>query len=154
LSADAAIHATGLAFAVVGTGWLIVEADRLAGFQNAAVWIYGAGLITMFAISATYNIWPVGSAKLMLRRFDHSAIYLFIAATYTPFIVQTAQSALLVAIWSCAFVGVILKLGFPGRFERISIALCLALALQLPFLKVSESMGNHDSEIVGAGSVD
>ena len=38
----------------------------------------------MLVLSATYNLWPVSRAKWMLRRFDHSAIYVLIAATYTP----------------------------------------------------------------------
>ena len=131
LVADAVMHATGVGFAVAGMVWLIYKADGLAMFQSMAVWIYGGGLIGMFAVSATYNIWPIGSAKLILRRFDHSAIYLFIAATYMPFIAQAAQTAsntgLLAAVWIGALVGVFLKLGFPGRFERLSIVLCLAL---------------------------
>jgi hemolysin III len=131
LIADAVMHASGLAFAVVGMILLIWKADGLSGFQSAPVWIYGIGLVTMFATSAVYNMWPVSSAKLMLRRFDQSAIFLFIAATYTPFIAQSAQSepskGLLVVLWTMAWIGVILKLGFPGRFERLSIVLCLAL---------------------------
>jgi hemolysin III len=42
----------------------------------------------MLGLSATYNLWPVSPRKWLLRRFDHSAIYLLIAATYTPFITQ------------------------------------------------------------------
>ena len=42
----------------------------------------------MLVLSATYNLWPVSRAKWVLRRFDHSAIYLLIAATYTPFIMD------------------------------------------------------------------
>ena len=64
--ADAVTHVTGLAFAVAGLVWLIDEADGLAGLQNTAVWIYSGGLVTMFAMSAAYNMWPVGPAKLML----------------------------------------------------------------------------------------
>ena len=46
------------------------------------------GLLAMLVLSATYNLWPVSRAKWVLRRFDHSAIYLLIAATYTPFIAE------------------------------------------------------------------
>jgi hemolysin III len=42
----------------------------------------------MLAFSAAYNMWPVSPIKWVLRRFDHSAIYLLIAATYTPFLGQ------------------------------------------------------------------
>ncbi len=65
--------------------------------------IYVAGLLAMLVLSATYNLWPVSRAKWVLRRFDHSAIYLLIAATYTPFIVQLKDSyfaiALLIGVW-------------------------------------------------------
>jgi hemolysin III len=131
LIADAVMHATALVFAVAGIVWLIDEADGLAGLQSTAVWVYGAGLVAMLVSSAAYNMCPIGSAKLMLRRFDHSAIYLFIAATYTPFIAQAGRSALsvslLVTSWAVSWIGVTLKLGFPGRFERLSVVLCLAL---------------------------
>ena len=46
----------------------------------------------MLVLSATYNLWPVSRAKWVLRRFDHSAIYLLIAATYTPFIMELKDS--------------------------------------------------------------
>jgi len=98
--------------------------------RTASVWIYGVGLVSMFAMSAAYNFWPNFSAKLILRRFDQSAIFLFIAATYTPFIALARaepSGALLAGVWAVALIGVVLKLGCPGRFERLAITLCLAL---------------------------
>jgi hemolysin III len=127
---DAVMHAAGLAFAMVGLIFLTSRADGLSQLQRASVWIYAVGLVTTFAMSALYNFWPGPSAKLLLRRFDQSAIFLFIAASYTPFIVhvQTEPSkGLLAAVWIAAWIGVILKLGYPGRFERLSLILCLAL---------------------------
>ena len=79
-----------------------------------AVSIYVAGLLAMLVLSATYNLWPVSRAKWVLRRFDHSAIYLLIAATYTPMIMQVKGSffaiALLIGVWCVAIVGIVLKL--------------------------------------------
>jgi hemolysin III len=129
--ADALIHAGSVVFAVSGMVLLISKSEGLAGVRSAAVWIYAVGLIAMFGTSAIYNIWPVSSTKLILRRFDQSTIFLFIAATYTPIMSQTADDqwnhVLLVAIWAISWFGVILKLSFPVRFERLSIILCLAL---------------------------
>ena len=69
--------------------------------------------------------------RAWLRRLDHSAIYLLIAATYTPFIIQMGRSvialALLGGVWSVAVIGIILKLLFPGRFDRFAIVLYLAM---------------------------
>jgi hemolysin III len=123
------MHVAGLAFAVVGMVLLTSKADGLPRLQSASVWIYGVGLVTTFATSAAYNIWPVSSAKLILRRFDQAAIFLFIAASYTPFIAHAQQTrkfcsdnrdhlSLVVVIWAAAWIGATLKLACPGRFER------------------------------------
>ena len=130
LIADAVLHATGIGFAVTGLAVLISMTSRLPGFQSTSVWIYGIGWVTVLATSAAYNAWPLGSTKLLLRRFDQSAIYLFIAASYTPIIARAdmaPSSVLLVTIWAVAWLGVVLKLAFPCRFERLAILLCLAL---------------------------
>ena len=93
--------------------------------------IYVAGLLAMLVLSATYNLWPVSRAKWVLRRFDHSAIYLLIAATYTPFIMEVKDSffaiALLIGVWCVAIVGIVLKLALPGRFDRLAVGLYLAM---------------------------
>jgi len=130
LIADAILHVAGIGLAVTGLALLISMADGLPSFQSTSVWIYGIGLITVLATSAAYNAWPLGSTKLLLRRFDQSAIYLFIAASYTPLIARTdvvPNKVLLAAIWVVAWLGVALKLAFPFRFERLAILLCLAL---------------------------
>ena len=67
----------------------------------------------------------------MLRRFDHSAIYLLIAATYTPIIMELKDSitamVLLAGVWCVAIIGIVLKLVLPGRFDRLSVGLYLAM---------------------------
>jgi hemolysin III len=93
--------------------------------------VYVAGLLTMLVLSATYNLWPVSRAKWILRRFDHSAIYVLIAATYTPVIMQVKDSifavAMLIGVWCVAIVGVVLKLALPGRYDRFAVGLYLAM---------------------------
>ena len=85
----------------------------------------------MLVFSAAYNLCPVSPRKWLLRRFDQSAIYLLIAATYTPFITQLNDrdlaASLLVALWSAAVVGIVLRLLFPGRFDRLSVVLYIAM---------------------------
>jgi channel protein (hemolysin III family) len=83
-----------------------------------------------WVFSAAYNLWLVSRIKRLLRRFDHSAIYLLIAATYTPFTVQMKSglaSGLLVGIWTIVAVGIVLKLVLPGRFDRLSLVFYLLL---------------------------
>ena len=128
--ADGVVHAAGIVLGLIGAAIVIVVL-RARPVALAPTLIYMIGLIAMLGISAAYNMWPISPTKWLLRRFDHSAIYLLIAGTYTPFLALMksglAFAALTVGIWSSALVGVLLKLALPGRFDRLSIALYLML---------------------------
>ena len=129
---DAVVHGMGLLLGLVGAIVLIVFAARLPGIGGLSVAaVYAAGLLAMLGFSAAYNLWPVSRIKWVLRRFDHSAIYLLIAATYTPFIAMMKAGplayGLLAVIWTVAVAGIALKLALPGRFDRLSILLYLLL---------------------------
>jgi len=110
---------------------VVLTAIYATALDIVAVSIYVAGLLSMLVLSATYNLWPVSPTKWVLRRFDHSAIYLLIAATYTPFIMELKDSvfaiAVLIGVWCAAIFGIVLKLGFPGRFDRLAVGLYLTL---------------------------
>src|ERR1700761_1324345 len=132
LIADGVVHGIGVFGGLVAATVLIVlTAVYSTPLDVAVMSVYVAGLLAMLVLSATYNLWPVSRAKWVLRRFDHSAIYLLIAATYTPFIMELKESyvaiALLVGVWCVAIVGIWLKLVYPGRFDRLSIGLYLAM---------------------------
>ena len=126
LIADGVVHGIGvLGGLIAATVLIVLTAIYATPFEVAVVSVYVAGLLTMLVLSATYNLWPVSRAKWVLRRFDHSAIYVLIAATYTPFIMQMKDSvfaiALLIGVWCVAIVGIVLKLLLPGRFDRLSV---------------------------------
>jgi hemolysin III len=130
--ADGVVHAIGVSFGFVGAVAIVLAASNSAqSHEVVPLLIYGAGLLAMLGLSAAYNMWPVSGAKWILRRFDHSAIYVLIAGTYTPFLAQIkaglTSSGLNIGIWSAAAIGVVLKLLLPGRFERLSIILYLLL---------------------------
>ena len=132
LIADGVVHIVGLCFGLVAATVLIVLASVYATALDIVVSaIYVAGLLAMLGLSATYNLWPVSRAKWVLRRLDHSAIYLLIAATYTPLIMAVKESVLavllLIGVWCAAIAGIVLKLKFPGRFDRLSVGLYLAM---------------------------
>lgn len=128
---DAIVHVAGVGFALAGAVTLLVSAFHLSWGEYAAVWIYATGLVVVLGVSATYNMWPVSRVKWILRRFDHSAIYLLIAGTYTPFLTRinggVVSPGLLAGIWTTAGIGMLLKLLMPGRFDRLSILLYLGL---------------------------
>jgi hemolysin III len=132
LLTDGIIHAIGLGLALIGVVVLVVvSCYSTQGLETASIVIYAVGLLAMLGCSAAYNLWPISPRKWSLRRFDHSAIYLFIAATYTPLIAQmkseTTTYGLLLGVWSVAVLGIVLKLALPGRFDRISIGLYMLL---------------------------
>src|SRR5664280_3176564 len=126
LIADGVVHGIGVFGGLVAATVLIVLAAVYATpLEVTVVSVYVAGLLAMLVLSATYNLWPVSRAKWVLRRFDHSAIYVLIAATYTPFIAQMKDNifaiALLIGVWCVAIVGIVIKLVFPGRYDRLAV---------------------------------
>jgi len=93
--------------------------------------IYSVAMIAVLVISAAYNMWPITPVKWWLRRFDHAAIFILIAGTYTPFLAHMgsalAPQILLVVVWAASIVGIVLKMALPGRFDRLSIGLYLVI---------------------------
>src|SRR5258708_19098672 len=129
--ADGVVHAIGFCVGLIGAVTIVVIAVKMERIEVTPILVYGIGLVTMLALSAAYNMWPVSPAKWVLRRFDPSAIYLLIAGTYTPFLAQMksvlASAGLGVAVWLSAVIGMVLKLALPGRFDRLAVVLCLLL---------------------------
>jgi hemolysin III len=130
--ADGVVHGIGIVFALVGATALIFYATVWSSHgEIAAAWVYALGLVLCLSISFTYNIWPHSRTKWILRRLDHSAIFILIAATYTPFLERGASdpwiAATLAAIWLTAIFGVSLKCLFPGRYDKLAILLYLAM---------------------------
>ncbi|WP_117190564.1 PAQR family membrane homeostasis protein TrhA [Rhizobium terrae] len=130
--ADGIVNGVGIVFALVGATALIFYATVWSSHGGiAAAWIYGLGLVLCLSISFTYNIWPHSRTKWILRRLDHSAIFILIAATYTPFLERGADDpwifGMLIAMWATAVFGIVLKCLFPGRYDRLAILLYLAM---------------------------
>lgn len=121
--ADGTMHAVGVLGAISGAVVLIIwSAEAASAAQIAAISVYGATLIATFVASAFYHMTPWEGIRPLLRRFDHAAIYLKIAGTYTPLVVMIGSwfaYTVLAIVWGLAVVGMVLKLFFwrtPGRF--------------------------------------
>jgi hemolysin III len=90
--------------------------------------IYGAALILMLLSSALYNMIQVPRWSWLLKRLDHSAIYMKIAGTFTPFTLMSGQGlALTIGLWGAALLGVALKVVDPYRFRWPGLALYLGM---------------------------
>jgi hemolysin III len=130
-ASDAAVHVMGVIAALMAVPVLITLAVLWHGDQTTvmASLVYGATLIAMLSCSALYHMTPRQEWKGVFRRMDHTAIYLKIAGTYTPFVVLTGAHAgpLLTALWGAAAVGAAIKIFAPDRFKLTTVALCLGM---------------------------
>ena len=127
---DAVIHASGLTLVLIAVPVLITMAAFLRGDFTAmfAVTVYGLALIAMILCSALYNMVPHPDWEEVLKRLDHSAIYVKIAGTYTPFTMLSGQGLwLLTGLWAAALTGVGIKLVSPDRFRALTLALYLGM---------------------------
>ena len=138
LIADGLIHAIAILAAIVGLAVLIMlVALKRSGVEVTATIVYGFGVLAMLGFSCAYNLVPASDLKWILRRFDHSSIYLLIAGTYTPLMTQFDDGfwawTLAIVVWTGAVVGIVVKLVLPGRFDRLSIIAYVALGCTVLF---------------------
>lgn len=130
--ADTLVHAVSVTAAMVG-GFVLPLCLSSQAPERAvcALIVYGFALIASFGCSTAYNLAASGLRKEWLRRFDHAAIFIFIAATFTPILLVPPGSAWrlwpLAALWVLATCGASMKLLAPRRFERIAIIAYLLL---------------------------
>jgi hemolysin III len=128
--ADWIVHAVGLVCGLLGGAGLVVMAARAStGSPLVPVGVYIAGLLAMLICSALYHVLRSHPRRDWLRRFDHAAIFVMIAGTYTPVAALGLERpwdlAIIAAVWAVAAVGVVLKLIKPQSIERVSVALYL-----------------------------
>lgn len=131
LVADAFVHGVGLSAALAGGAYLLPKVWQMGMGNLAAFLIYWLSLVSMLCFSAAYNLVPVSPLKWILRRFDHSAIYLLIAGTYMPLLYQLGGGwiaiTLTTVLWLGTAVGVAVKILLPGRYDKLAIVTYLAL---------------------------
>ena len=130
--ASALTHGLGAAAALAGGAVLITLAALYGdGWQLSAAIVFGITLLLLYVASTLYHAIQHPVAKGRLKIFDHCAIYLLIAGTYTPFTLiglrDTVGWWLFSIIWALAFFGVIFKLFYTGRFQLISTIVYIAM---------------------------
>lgn len=160
LIADGIVHATGIVLAIsAGSVLLALSAFHAGPWEYVGAIFYVVSLLTVLSLSAAYNMWPVSPVKSALRRFDHAAIYLLIAGTYTPFLAQMDDPMMariaVAVIWCAAFLGIAVKLLLPGRFDRIAIIFYLAMGWSgvLVFKSLAATLPAATIWLIAAGGV-
>ena len=116
-------HGLGVIFGIVALTILLYLAIKKGNVSSIVGFsIYGACIILMFLSSTLYHSFTIEKAKKILRVFDHSSIFLFIAGTYTPIVLLTLTGYLrigvLVSIWTIAIAGVVFKIFTYGKFDK------------------------------------
>lgn len=119
------IHALGIALSAVGLTLLVFTALRLDSTRALLGGVaFGLTLLLLYTASTLYHAASAASVRGLLRRFDHIAIYLLIAGTYTPFTLLALRGAwgwgLLLAIWLLAAVGSAMEFGAWGQRRWIA----------------------------------
>lgn len=121
-------HLVGTVLAIVGTTVLLTTAALAGGDARlmAALSVYGAMLVVLYLSSTLYHSLK-GKAKQVFHVFDHCAIYLLIAGTYTPLTLITLRGTwgwtLFAIVWTLAGAGIAKDIFFPGRYRFVSVVL-------------------------------
>ena len=124
--ANSITHGIGFFIGIAVLSILVVFASLHKGaWEIVSVSIYGATFILMYLASTLYHSVSNPRAKRILKIIDHSAIYLLIAGTYTPYALAPLRGAfgwsIFGAIWGAALVGIFFKAFFTGRFKWVSL---------------------------------
>ncbi len=127
---DLAVHLTGLVAVIALVPALVVAASfaESEGGAVAPALLYGLCFFLMIGCSALYNTVKSPDWEWLLKRLDHSAIYLKIAGTYTAFALLAGEGVTLIAgLWVAASIGIALKIVSPHRFRTMNLILYLGM---------------------------
>ena len=130
--ASALTHGLG-AVTALGAGAVLITLAAIYGdgWQLASAIVFGVALLLLYTASTLYHAISHPIAKGRLKVFDHCAIYLLIAGTYTPFMLVGLRGStgwwLFGTIWTLALAGVVFKLFYTGRFKRLSTLIYIAM---------------------------
>ena len=130
--ANALTHGLG-AVVALGAGAVLITLTALwgDGWQLAGAIVFSVALLLLYVASTLYHAIPHAGAKARLKVFDHCAIYLLIAGTYTPFTLIGLRGdvgwLLFGTIWTLAVAGIVFKLFYTGRFKLASTLIYVAM---------------------------
>ena len=131
-------HAFGIFLSIIALVLLIIKA-----VQQDNIWmmisfpIFGVSLILLYLASTLYHASKEPQKRFKLKVFDHAAIYVLIAGSYTPFTLVSLNGErgwlIFSMVWVMAFTGIILKLFFTGRFKVVSTAMYVLMGWLIIF---------------------
>ena len=124
----------GVGIVLSGAGLVAMVLSSVAqgdAWKITSTAIFGATLVMLYTASTLYHAVKLERTKLLLQKFDHAAIFLLIAGSYTPFVLVTLRGpwgwSLFGVVWGLAGAGVVLKFWFAGRFRFASTGIYLGM---------------------------
>ncbi|MDP5092179.1 MAG: hemolysin III family protein [Polaribacter sp.] len=153
-------HGFGLVLSIVAFPFIILKSQEFEGFWKPISFvIYGLSMVILYAASTFYHAAKDPKKRRRLNIFDHAAIYILIAGSYSPFCLVGLDSKLgwymFLFVWIFALVGVILKLFFTGKFDKISTAMYLLMGWQVMiFIKpLMQQLSAENFQYLVAGGI-
>lgn len=130
--ASSVTHGIGIVLAIAGLAVLVAFAARYGdAWHVVSCSIFGAALILCFTTSTLYHSVQAERIKQTLRALDHSAIFLLIAGTYTPFMLVNLRGpwgwSLFAVIWTLTLLGIVLRLFLKGRLHGLVVSIYVAM---------------------------
>ena len=124
------IHQAAFVLSLAGLAWLVILANGPR--EIAAAWVYGLATVLLYFVSSTYHVFARGPRfRPVMRRLDHSMIFVLIAGTYTPVCLLALGGAwgwgLLIAVWTGALIGITLKVAGLEKYRKLSAPLYIVL---------------------------
>ena len=130
--ANSLTHGAGAVLSLLGLVYLLIRAVQLGNAWHVVSFsIYGVSLFLLYLASTLYHSIPILEWKRVLKKLDHSAIFLLIAGTVTPFALLTISGTLatviLIAVWTGAVVGIAIELLWIGSPKWVSVIVYLVV---------------------------
>ena len=151
--ANSISHGIGMLLSIAGLVVLVVWAAGSGnGWHLVSFSIFGGTLVLLYLASTLYHSLPMPRVKQAFKIIDHSAIFLLIAGTYTPFMLVHLRGpwgwSILGIIWALAILGILMKVFYISKFRKISVALYVFMGwlgiiafkemfAQVPFLSLT-----------------
>ncbi|MCS5422674.1 MULTISPECIES: PAQR family membrane homeostasis protein TrhA [Psychrilyobacter] len=130
-------HLLGAGMAISGLAFLIIHAVQEGGIkQIIGFTVFGLSAIFLYLMSGIYHILPVGKYKKIFKILDHSAIYVLISGSYTPFLLILGGITGWVILgiqWTLTSLGILFKIKFAGRFQTTSTLIYLFMGWMIVF---------------------
>ncbi|RRN71637.1 hemolysin III family protein [Peribacillus simplex] len=157
---NAITHGVGALLSIAALVFLIIFSVQKGSPWDVVISvIYGASMLLLYVSSTLVHSFPEGKTKDIFEIFDHSAIYIFIAGTYTPIMVLVIQGSLgwtlLGIIWGVAIIGVVFKAFYVKKFLFLSTLLYIAMGWMIVIVwgPLTAAMPSEGIQLLIAGGL-